>query len=141
MKSPAFFLSLSLACALVILVGNVSADDFESRQDTATAFGAQGVTGTVAMSPEMWLYLHQEQRAEDPQTIVRRKAQAKSAARQNRIAAQRWFGYSAARPRANPTPWTSQYSAIWVGNGSNPFHWRGNGGFTVALPSTSTVRR
>lgn len=139
MKSPAIL--LSLACALVILTGNASAQGIQTPQERDTSFGAQGVTGTVTMSPEMWLYLHQEQRAEDPQTIVRRKAQEKAAARRNRIAAQRWFGFSAARPKTNPTPWTSGYSPTWVGNGSLPYQWQGNGGFQVALPDSSTTRR
>ena len=139
MKSQAIF--LSFASALVILTANVTAQNVATPQIEPPAFGVQGVTGTVPMSPEMWLYLHEEQRAEDPQTIVRRKAQEKSAARRNRIAAKRWFGYSAARPRANPTPWTIQYSPVWVGNGTNPYHWQGNGGFQVAQPGTSTTRR
>ncbi len=139
MKSHAIF--LSLACVLVILTTNVTAQDVVVPTVQSSAFGVQGVTGTVSMSPEMWLYLHQEQRAEDPQTIVRRKAQEKSAARRNRIAAKQWFGYSSARPKANPTPWTSQYSPVWVGNGNSPYQWQGNGGFQVSQPAATTVRR
>ena len=139
MKCHAIF--FSLACAVVILTGNASAQGVETQQEREPIFGVQGVTGTVPMSPEMWFYLHEQQRQEDPQQIVRQKAQEKAAARRNRIAAMRWFGYSAARPRVNPTPWTSQYSPAWAGNGSNPFEWRGNGGFQVAQPVDSAILR
>ena len=131
----------SLACAVVILTSNASAQGVETPPAGTSAFDVQGVTGTVPMNPEMWLYLHQEQRQEDPQQIVRLKAQEKAAARRNRIAAMRWFGYSAARPKANPTPWTSQYSPTWVGNGTHPFQWQGNGGFQVAQPGDSAILR
>jgi hypothetical protein len=139
MKSQAIF--LSVACAVAILMTDATAQDAFAPQEKESTFGVPGVTGTVPMSPEMWLYLHEEQREEDPQVIVRRKAQEKSVARRNRIAAMRWFGFSASRPRANPTPWTGQYSPVWVGNGSIPSQWRGTGGFQVAQPIPSTVRR
>ena len=100
------------------------------------------ITGSVTLTPDMWLYLHEQQRQDDPQLIVRRKAEWKAAARRNRIAARSWFGYSAARPRTNPTPWTSEYSAVWVGNGPNPLQWLGAGNPIVAVqPGEAETRR
>ena len=76
-----------------------------------------------------------------PEMVVRRNAQQKAQQRRNRIAARKWFGYSAGRPKASPTPWTSQYSATWTGNGLNPLNWQGTGSYSVAIQVDGTQTR
>ena len=79
------------------------------------------------MTPEMWLYVQEMRRHDDPKEAVRRKAEYRTAQRQRRMAAREWFGYSNARPTANSDPWTAGYSAHWSGNNAmRPDQWIGN---------------
>jgi hypothetical protein len=95
------------------------------------------------MTPEMYLYLHQLQRYEDPKQAVRRKAELKTAQRNQRLAAQKWFGVSNARPMASAQPFMDLYSPRWIGNGYNAFDWRGAEGadVNVLVVEPTTVRR
>ncbi|MCE9525770.1 MAG: hypothetical protein K8R36_06920, partial [Planctomycetales bacterium] len=52
------------------------------------------------MSPEMYLYLQEQQRHDDHKQAIRRKAEARTAAREARITAMKWYGMSNARPQA-----------------------------------------
>lgn len=80
------------------------------------------------MSPEMWLYMQERERHDDPKEAVRRKAEYRTAQRQRRIAAREWFGYSNARPAANSDPWMAGYSPHWSANSpQRPDQWIGNG--------------
>ncbi len=124
---------LFVACAVMISTTDVSAQQPVADGERTIPVNLQPPTGQVPLSAEMWLYLHEQQREDSPEMVVRRNAQQKSQARRNRIAARKWFGYSAARPKANPTPWTSQYSATWSGNGLNPMNWQSNGSYSVAI--------
>ena len=92
--------------------------------------------GTV--TPEMWFYQQEYQRYKSPQEAVRRKAEFRAAQRRNRLAAQRWFGFSNLRPTANPVPYYGSYSAAWVGSLWDPFAWSGQGGPLVVY---HTARR
>lgn len=85
------------------------------------------------MSPELYLYLHEQRRLDDPKQAVRRKAEARSAARDSRIAAMKWYGMSNARPQANPVPFMGTYSPAWVGNGGDRYDWHGIGWPSVTL--------
>ena len=79
------------------------------------------------MTPEMWLYMQEMNRHDDPKTAVRRKAEFRTAQRQRRIAAREWFGYSNARPTVNPDPYMAGYSAHWSANNAmRPDQWIGN---------------
>jgi hypothetical protein len=80
-------------------------------------------SGTV--TPEMWFYTQEYQRYKSPKEAVRRKAEARAAQRQNRLAAQRWFGLSNSRPVASPVPYFGVYSPSWVGNTWSPYYWSG----------------
>jgi hypothetical protein len=75
----------------------------------------------------MWFYMQEYRRYKSPQEAVRRKAEQRAAQRQNRLAAQRWFGYSNLRPTANPIPYMGTYSPSWTGNSWNPAAWSGVG--------------
>ena len=85
------------------------------------------MSSMITPTPEMWLYLHQMQRMDDPKMIVRRKAEARARARENRIAARKWFGMSNSRPMASHTPFMGTYSPVWVSNTGLPSQWSGRG--------------
>ena len=98
----------------------------------------------VAQTEDMWFYLQELRRYDDPQVVIRRKAERKAEQRRQRLAAMKWFGWSQSRPTASSTPWMGVYSPNWVGNGSDPFHWVGNGYVTTAIridTTSGTVRR
>ena len=79
------------------------------------------------VTPEMWLYMQEYQRYQQPKEAVRRKAELRSAQRQRRLEAQRWFGVSNLRPLANPIPVFGSYSPAWTGHPSEPYSWIGYG--------------
>lgn len=80
------------------------------------------------MTPEMWLYMQELRRHDDPRESVRRNAEFRSDQRRRRIAAREWFGYSNARPSANTTPWFGEYSPHWGSNDVwRPDRWTANG--------------
>lgn len=80
------------------------------------------------MTPQMWLYVQERNRHDDPKEAVRRKAEYRTAQRQRRIAAREWFGYSNARPTANSDPLHAGYSPHWSANNAmRPDQWIGNG--------------
>lgn len=94
----------------------------------ATAFGQTPgdeaeVPPPAVHNPEHSHYQQQLLRQDDPWTAVRRKAEFNAAQRQQRLAAQKWFGFSNARPTVNATPWGVSYSATWASNTSRPFSW------------------
>ena len=77
------------------------------------------------MTPEMYLHLQEQRRHDDPKQAVRRKAEARSASRDARISAMKWYGMSNARPQANPVPFMGTYSPAWIGNGGDRYDWYG----------------
>ncbi len=83
------------------------------------------------VSPEMWYYMQERNRLEDPKLAVRRNAEFRGAQRRRRIESSRWFGYSRLRPQASPAPFMGTYAPAWVGNsGWNDYRWIGHGGYT-----------
>lgn len=94
------------------------------------------------MTPEMYLYLHELKRHDDPKQAVRRKAELKTAQRNQRLAAQKWFGVSNARPMASAQPFMDLYSPRWIGNGYNAFDWSGaQNGTAPVIVLEPTIRR
>jgi hypothetical protein len=81
--------------------------------------------GQLTPTPEMWFYDQAMRRRSDPQLLVQEKAGYDAAQRQRRLATQRWFGISNARPSANVTPLMGNYSPSWVSNSPNPMQWSG----------------
>ncbi len=81
--------------------------------------------GELTPTPSMWLYQQQMSQYKDPKESVRRQAQYTAWQRQQRLAAQKWYGMSNSRPRANFTPFTGYYSPSWVGTVNEPFAWPG----------------
>ena len=92
------------------------------------------------VTPEMWFYMQEYQRYQQPKEAVRRKAELRAAQRQNRLEAQRWFGFSKLRPVANPIPYYGTYSPSWVGNAWEPYSWHGYGSPYVSYHTTSRNR-
>jgi hypothetical protein len=88
-------------------------------------------TGTTSSAPqvssEMWMYLHEEQRHDDPAQAVRRKAEHKADQRMARISTAKWYGYSNSRPEASSIPFMGDYSPGWTGNGVNRYQWTAAG--------------
>lgn len=130
-----------VACTIMISATGALAQNPPTDIARNNPLTLQQPTGQIPLSADIWLYLHEQQREDSPEMIVRRKAQQKSQARRDRIAARKWFGFSPSRPTANPTPWTSQYSPTWVGNGLNRFDWQAGGGYSVAIQSDGTQTR
>ena len=84
------------------------------------------------VTPELYLYMQDLRRHDDPQQAVRRKAEARTAAREARIEAMKWYGMSNARPQANPVPFMGSYSPTWVGSRNERYDWYG-----LSWPSVS----
>jgi hypothetical protein len=119
------FLAL-FGLAVTSLSSQANAQDtasYEKDHDDVSSLLPSDGTAT----PEMWFYLQEYRRYQSPKEAVRRKAEQRSAQRRNRLAAQRWFGFSNLRPTANPIPYYSSYSPAWIGNSQSPFSWSGQG--------------
>jgi hypothetical protein len=97
------------------------------------AVGPSPAVDQVAQTETMWFYLQELRRYDDPQAVIRRKAEKKGDQRRQRLAAMKWFGWSQSRPTASSTPWTAVYSPSWVGNGADPYQWVGNAYLTTAI--------
>lgn len=85
------------------------------------------------VTPEFYLYMQELRRHDDPQQAVRRKAEARTAAREARITAMKWHGMSNARPQANPVPFMGTYSPTWIGSRNERYDWYGIGWPSVSL--------
>jgi hypothetical protein len=94
--------------------------------------------GTLSPTPEMWFYEQMRQDANNPELIVRRRAEQAAADRKARIASRAWYGVSLSRPRANVTPFTYHYSPTWTSNPYHPFSWTAP---RVAAPVVIEARR
>ncbi len=99
----------------------------ESREESLPELNPSQVT------PELYLYMQELRRHDDPKQAVRRKAEARTAAREARITAMKWYGMSNARPQANPIPFMGTYSPSWIGSHSDRYDWYGIGWPSVTL--------
>lgn len=81
--------------------------------------------GQLQPTADMWLYEQSKADYLDPKLAVRRKAEKKTAQREARIAAMKWYGLSNSRPVANPTPLCGVYSPGWHANSYNSYRWTG----------------
>ena len=122
--SFAFLPALFVSSVLIAQDGN---------NKVSSPLGVDPGESQVAQSEEMWFYLQELRRYDDPQVAIRHKAQQKASQRRHRLAAQKWFGWSQSRPTASPTPRTGVNSPNWVGNGSDPYQWVGNAYLTTAI--------
>jgi len=129
---PITFLILCLLVAVPALA--------ERPLSGGTGFSGGISPGELAPTPEMWFYEQYLSQYQDPKVAVRLKAEFRSAQRQGRIAARRWFGLSNARPTASSDPIHGEYSPRWTSNnGHYPNRWNGRGGTIVVVrPERST---
>ena len=109
----------------------VAAQDVDKLQEPGKQISP--LEADVAQTEDMWFYLQELRRYDDPQMAIRRKAELKGRQRRQRLAAMKWFGYSPSRPMANPIPSMGYASPMWAGNGSDPYLWIGNAYVTTAL--------
>lgn len=116
-------IALSLA-ALMLLGSGVSLAQNKGkvnlRRDTQP-----GALSDTPLTPEIWLYEQERERYDDPQAMVRRRAEVRGAQRQRRLASMKWYGLSNARPDYTPTPWFGPQSPRWGSNSLHPFLWHG----------------
>ena len=125
----------------VLLSSALAAQDLDKF---SRPVGQSPAVDQVAQTEDMWFYLQEHRRYDDPQVVIRRKAERKAEQRRQRLAAMKWFGWSQSRPTASSTPWTGVYSPSWVGNGADPYHWVGNAYLTTAIrvdTGSTTTRR
>ena len=64
----------------------------------------------VQPTPEMWFYVQERRRYDDPRAAVRRKAEFRARQRQQRIAAMKLFGESKQRPQVDDTVFSSFFT-------------------------------
>lgn len=62
-------------------------------------------------TPEMWFYLQEMRRYDDPSLARRRRAEMTASARRARLFSQQWYGVSNLRPSVNAVPMMYRYSA------------------------------
>ncbi|MFO7902453.1 MAG: hypothetical protein R6U98_07325 [Pirellulaceae bacterium] len=137
-------IGLAMVPAILISSGAVAQDPEKlpksERQPLANA-------DEIEPTEDMWFYLQELQRYDDPQIAIRRKEELKAKQRRQRLAAMKWYGYSPGRPPANPMPTMGHHSPMWVGNGSDPYLWIGNAYLTttvqveVAKDGETTLKR
>jgi len=99
----------------------------DSRTEASSEESLSGLPTGSTVTPEMWFYMQEYRRHQSPKEAVRRKAELRSAQRQQRLESQRWFGFTNLRPPANPIPLYGTYSPMWTGSARDPYAWIGIG--------------
>ena len=120
----------------LVLAGNCA---FAQRPGTTSGTEEAAQIAPPGVSPEIWAYIQELRRQDDPKLNARRAAQFKTQQRQARLATQQWFGYSNLRPTVNPIPFMSNYSPMWVGNQNLDQNWSA-GGFPQPASSVYVQR-
>jgi len=104
------FFSAAIVC---VLASSASAQqpfqitEVEPGQEVAEEFA------TPTMTPEVWLYLQEMKKNENPKALIHRRAAHKAAQRQARLDSRKWYGQSLSRPSLNVTPFTDSYAPEW----------------------------
>lgn len=103
---------LLLAALAVGSVGGAYGQDTQNGagQATLNTFSM----GEITPTPEMWFYEQARRDYMDPQMMLRRKAESQARLRRDRIAARKWYGYSAARPNLAGSPMMGYYGPNWT---------------------------
>jgi hypothetical protein len=109
------YVLIAVGMTIALETASATADPNEEPQVVGQQRSlADEMSSAITPTPEMWLYMQRMERHDDPAHAVRMKAEARSAARRNRIAARKWFGLSNQRPVANPIPFLGDYSPSWA---------------------------
>lgn len=119
------------AVTLMGIAGFALVSPTQAQQPDTSVESAGDLVGELpsdgTVTPEMWFYQQEYRRYQSPAEAVRRNAEFRATQRRNRLAAQRWFGFSNLRPVANPIPFYGSYSPAWGSNTWNPAQWAGAG--------------
>jgi hypothetical protein len=132
----------SIALGVFSLCALAAAPALAERPDTSgRPFSGTIVTGELTPTPEMWFYERQMNQYQDPEAVVRQKAEFRAEQRAHRLAAMRWFGFSNVRPRASSDPIHGDYSPHWGSNNQwYPSRWTAVGRpWVVAQPGGTIV--
>lgn len=115
---------LTLAICVFAIFGGASAIAEEGGLVWSPEVGQQSPSDLPAvMTPDMWFYLHQLERHDDPDIARRKRAEEIAAQRRLRIESRKWYGVSNARPTTSAMPFTDEFSAHWGSNTSNRYRW------------------
>lgn len=103
------------AIVLSTLLTTAQAQDFnvvEPRVDAAPEYDSDLVTlpSDSTITPEMWLYVQEMRRYDDPAAAQRRRAEQVAGARRERILSRQWYGVSLSRPTVSPSPTMADYN-------------------------------
>jgi len=94
---------------------------------------AQAVEST-ANEHDDWYYAPKAT-PEPERSIAHQRAELRAQQRMDRLASQRWYGFTPGRPTANGMPFTGMYSPAWTRPGGRPFAWyTGNEPTVVVAP-------
>lgn len=132
MKTRTFFgLSGLLAAAICLSLYAAPAGAQEFGEDLA-APGAASEGDSWYRSPAV---------KTEGLSIAKQKAMARGQARQARLEALRWYGFSNSRPTAATMPFTTMYSPAWQMPGGRPFAWYTTARPIIVLDASPTVVR
>lgn len=127
----------SMICSGLLCLAGMLMTERASAQDPVSldrpVTDARLADVTPSMSNDLWLYLHEQRRADDPKQAIRRKAELKAEQRRQRLAAMKWYGLSNSRPTATTMPFMGTYSPTWVGNSGLPYGWSSGRNFPAPV--------
>jgi hypothetical protein len=103
-----------LLAAAVLMAGvwvvDIHAEDADKHVAELQQTETEVSLADVQPTPEMWFYVQERRRYDDPRTAVRRKAEYRAQQRQQRIAAMKAFGDSKQRPRVEQSVFYSMFT-------------------------------
>ncbi|QDU75157.1 hypothetical protein Pan97_21810 [Bremerella volcania] len=99
--------------AIVALTSQVNAQELKvvEGNEEHKPLSVEDVPSLGNATPEMWFYLQELRRYEDPSAARRRRAELTASARRARMFSQQWYGINNLRPSANAVPMMYRYSA------------------------------
>ena len=118
--------SINSALAVILLTGALSTTAFAQSNSPSDLPPSDAINlpSGVEATPEMWMYLHEYKRFQDPKESVRNNAIMRAKQRQARLESQKWYGLSKSRPSANAVPQMSlHYGQQWGGLAWSPNQW------------------
>ena len=114
-RSPMLsILLLTLACGGMLVVTPALAQEAEMPKAESEVAEAGQV--------EDWYYRSPGE-VVPKRSVAQQRAEFRAQQRMGRLASQRWYGYSNARPTVAAMPFTAMYRAAWQRPGGWPYHW------------------
>ena len=129
------------AVALLVVAAMLNAQEPVAPKNASSPSDQPTIERPSNIPADVWKYMESMKRYEDPKLAVRRKAEARAAARQARLEAQRWYGVSPLRPTASPLPFMGSAAPMWVGNSWDPYRWVSPSRQATIVIHRDTVRR